>query len=77
MKLPSIGLCRFDGSGLAMSVVGLPGSCLRILTILPQTDGPHGSDEGWQPLYESYVADGLPSGAPVPGLEEAAEPGTR
>jgi uncharacterized protein YndB with AHSA1/START domain len=30
------------------------------------TDGPHGA-ESWQPLYESYIAAGLPSGAWLPG----------
>ena len=55
-------------------------ACLEVLDqhlAGAETDGPHGSDDGWQPLYESYVADGLPSGAPVPGLEEAADPGGR
>ena len=35
------------------------------------TDGPHRPAEEWRPVYDSYVADGLRSGAPVPGLEEA------
>lgn len=31
-------------------------------------DGPHSdSAEPWQPLYEAYVAAGMPSGAPIPG----------
>ncbi|WP_210493857.1 SRPBCC family protein [Patulibacter sp. SYSU D01012] len=33
-----------------------------------RTTGPHGDDvPPFRPLYEAYVADGLPSGAPVPG----------
>ena len=34
--------------------------------------GPHtdaGSPPDWEPLYEGYVAAGLPSGAPIPGRE--------
>jgi uncharacterized protein YndB with AHSA1/START domain len=33
-----------------------------------RADGPH-SDTAvpWRPWYESYVADGMPSGAPIPG----------
>jgi hypothetical protein len=35
-----------------------------------QVAGPHaGSDAPWQELYAAYVAAGVPSGAPVPGLE--------
>lgn len=31
-------------------------------------DGPHSSTAvPWRPLYEDYVAQGMPSGAPVPG----------
>jgi uncharacterized protein YndB with AHSA1/START domain len=31
-------------------------------------DGPHGAaTTAWQPLYDAYIAAGLPSGAPVPG----------
>ncbi|GAA1987622.1 SRPBCC family protein [Amycolatopsis minnesotensis] len=31
-------------------------------------DGPHSdSAEPWRPLYEAYVAAGMPSGAPIPG----------
>lgn len=31
------------------------------------TDGPHSADAlAWAPLYEAYVAAGLPAGAPVP-----------
>jgi len=36
------------------------------------TDGPHASDEDWKPVYDAYVADGLPSGAPVPGPDQGA-----
>ncbi len=33
------------------------------------TNGPHSTmAKAWQPLYEAYVAAGLPAGAPVPGL---------
>ncbi|WP_181767216.1 SRPBCC family protein [Streptomyces albidus (ex Kaewkla and Franco 2022)] len=33
--------------------------------------GPHGdSAEPWRPLYEEYVAQGMPSGAPIPGAPE-------
>lgn len=32
-------------------------------------EGPHGeSAEPWRPLYEEYVAAGMPSGAPIPGV---------
>jgi uncharacterized protein YndB with AHSA1/START domain len=31
-------------------------------------EGPHAeSAQPWQPLYEEYVAAGMPSGAPIPG----------
>ncbi|GAA1671227.1 SRPBCC family protein [Fodinicola feengrottensis] len=31
--------------------------------------GPHADTaERWHPLYEAYVAGGMPSGAPIPGL---------
>ncbi|MFD8232497.1 SRPBCC family protein [Streptomyces sp. NPDC059696] len=34
------------------------------------TAGPHaGADAPWKELYAAYVAAGLPSGAPVPGLD--------
>jgi uncharacterized protein YndB with AHSA1/START domain len=33
-----------------------------------RTQGPHGNDvEPFRPLYDAYVAAGLPCGAPVPG----------
>lgn len=46
--------------------------CLReldnVVHAIP-TAGPHADDaEPWQPIYESYIADGLPHGAPVPDL---------
>ena len=44
-------------------------ACLHVLDrhlAGAETDGPHGSSEDWQPVYEAYVADGLPSGAPIP-----------
>lgn len=32
-------------------------------------DGPHSeSADPWQPIYEGYVAAGMPSGAPIPSL---------
>lgn len=32
--------------------------------------GPHGDTaEPWRPLYEAYVADGMPHGAPIPGAD--------
>ncbi|MET9581091.1 SRPBCC family protein [Streptomyces massasporeus] len=35
-----------------------------------ETAGPHaGADAPWQELYAAYVAAGMPSGAPVPGLD--------
>lgn len=35
------------------------------------TAGPHAeSFEEWRPVYEAYVADGVPSGAAVPGLDD-------
>ncbi|NEE22050.1 SRPBCC family protein [Streptomyces sp. SID7499] len=34
------------------------------------TAGPHaGADAPWKELYAAYVAAGMPSGAPVPGLD--------
>ncbi|MEJ3658730.1 SRPBCC family protein [Actinomycetes bacterium KLBMP 9759] len=31
------------------------------------TDGPHSaSAQPWQPVYDAYVASGMPSGAPIP-----------
>ncbi|MFC4946156.1 hypothetical protein [Pseudonocardia sp. GCM10023141] len=30
-------------------------------------DGPHADTAAWEPFYDAYVADGVPSGAPVPG----------
>lgn len=46
--------------------------CLReldnVVDEIP-TAGPHAdSAEPWQPLYEAYIADGLPHGAEVPDL---------
>lgn len=36
-----------------------------------QARGPHSdSAQPWRPLYEEYVADGMPSGAPIPGAPE-------
>ncbi|HEX4700574.1 MAG TPA: SRPBCC family protein [Pseudonocardiaceae bacterium] len=33
------------------------------------TKGPHSDTaEPWQPLYDSYVAAGMPAGAPIPGV---------
>ncbi|MEV4422018.1 SRPBCC family protein [Patulibacter sp. NPDC049589] len=32
-----------------------------------ETAGPHHAPEEWEPVHDAYVADGLPSGAPVPG----------
>lgn len=33
-----------------------------------KAEGPHSeSAEPWRPLYDEYVASGMPSGAPVPG----------
>jgi uncharacterized protein YndB with AHSA1/START domain len=33
-------------------------------------DGPHGKLAlEWQPIYEAYIAAGLPSGAPIPNIE--------
>ncbi|MFJ4555743.1 SRPBCC family protein [Streptomyces massasporeus] len=35
-----------------------------------ETAGPHaGADAPWKELYTAYVAAGVPSGAPVPGLD--------
>ncbi|MFF9118957.1 SRPBCC family protein [Streptomyces massasporeus] len=35
-----------------------------------ETAGPHaGADAPWKELYAAYVAAGVPSGAPVPGLD--------
>ncbi|MBB6417681.1 SRPBCC family protein [Streptomyces sp. AK010] len=35
-----------------------------------ETAGPHaGADAPWKELYAAYVATGMPSGAPVPGLD--------
>jgi uncharacterized protein YndB with AHSA1/START domain len=32
------------------------------------TDGPHSATaEPWEPVYDHYVAAGMPSGAPIPG----------
>jgi len=46
--------------------------CLRELDNVVQaipTAGPHAdSAEPWQPLYEAYIAEGLPHGAEVPDL---------
>jgi uncharacterized protein YndB with AHSA1/START domain len=37
-------------------------------------DGPHSATaEPWQPHYDDYVAAGMPSGAPIPGLREGAD----
>jgi uncharacterized protein YndB with AHSA1/START domain len=37
-------------------------------------DGPHSaSAEPWQPHYDAYVAAGMPSGAPSPGMPEHAD----
>ncbi|MEU2433625.1 SRPBCC family protein [Streptomyces sp. NPDC007861] len=34
-------------------------------------EGPHsGSAEPWQPHYEAYVAEGMPSGAEIPGAPQ-------
>jgi len=47
-------------------------ACLQILDrhlAGASTDGPHGTPEEWRPVYDAYVADGLPAGAPVPGLD--------
>jgi uncharacterized protein YndB with AHSA1/START domain len=43
--------------------------CLAELT--KHLSGPHGesSELPWEPLYEAYVADGMPSGAPIPGAD--------
>ena len=36
------------------------------------TKGPHSDTaEPWRPYYEAYLADGMPSGAPIPGVEPA------
>ena len=33
-------------------------------------DGPHSDTaEPWQPYYDAYVADGMPSGAAIPGVD--------
>ena len=35
-----------------------------------ETAGPHaGDDAPWKDLYAAYVAAGVPSGAPVPGVD--------
>ena len=37
-------------------------------------DGPHSATaEPWQPYYDEYVAAGMPSGAPIPGIREGAD----
>ena len=34
-------------------------------------DGPHSdTSEPWRPYYDAYVADGMPSGAEIPGETE-------
>lgn len=47
--------------------------CLRELDKVVddvETAGPHSdSAQPWQPLYDAYVAAGLPAGAPVPGVD--------
>ena len=50
--------------------------CLAQLDTLVTTgraDGPHvGSAQSWRRYYETAVADGLPSGAPIPGAPTPA-----
>lgn len=47
--------------------------CIAVLGAVlagEETSGPHGDPEAWRPVYDVYVAAGLPSGAHVPGLDD-------
>ncbi|WP_338703107.1 SRPBCC family protein [Streptomyces sp. Q6] len=49
--------------------------CLSALDAADRGESPEGSHSGasgrWKEFYDSYVAAGFPSGAPVPGLGES------
>ncbi|MCB8910786.1 hypothetical protein KUG88_11645 [Rhodococcus rhodochrous] len=59
---------RGDRETAAMVAAGWT-VCLDEFDALPAGEPPsqEADSEAWRPVYESYIAEGFPAGAPVPG----------